>query len=110
MSDVATIVLPSNPADLLKLKGAFKEFSNSKTRAAAEGAKQNEIANRMKEECGIRPEDFRVLANMYHGGKRDEFEAKKDNVLDAYDKIVSTKLPGQVEERTDPEVDLDNED
>lgn len=85
------IVVPSSPEDRKKLKGMFKEFSNSKTRAQAESDKQTEIANRAKSELGIRAEDFRTLAMMYHTGSRDKVEAKKDNLLHAYDSIVGLK-------------------
>lgn len=90
MSNVE-IAIPSGTADRLKLKAAFKEFSDSKVRQRAEGDKQTAIANAMKEQLGVRPEDFRTLANIYHNGNRDTVEAKADNMLAAYDNIVNAK-------------------
>lgn len=91
------IVVPSSPADRLKLKGMFKEFSNSKVKQAAEGDHQTAIAQRAKEEFGMRAEDFRTLANMYHTGSRDKVEAKSEAQLAAYDNIVNAKPPAEAE-------------
>lgn len=96
------IPVPSSPADRLKLKGMFKEFSDSKVRAQAESDKQSEIAARAKTELGVRTEDFRTLANMYHTGSRDKVEAKNDNLLAAYDNIVNTK-PAHVGDGSEPD-------
>lgn len=96
---ITEIVVPSSPADRLKLKGMFKEFSDSKVKVAAQMDHQTAIANRAKEELGIRAEDFRTLATMYHSGSRDKVEAKSENLLAAYDNIVNTK-EGAVQQET----------
>jgi hypothetical protein len=91
------IVVPSSPADRLKLKGMFKEFSNSKVKQAAEADHQNSIAQRAKEDFKMRPEDFRTLATMYHTGSRDKVEAISEAKLAAYDNIVNAKAPAEAE-------------
>ena len=82
------MILPSNNADLLKLKDAIKEISASWTRVEAERDFVNDALSRMQEEVDVPKKEIRKLAKIYHQQNLDEVREEFEEIELAYRKIM----------------------
>jgi archaellum component FlaC len=83
------MILPSNDADLQKLKDAIKEISASWTRVESERGFVNDALNRMQEEVEVPKKEIRKLAKIYHQQNLDQVKEEFDELELAYRKIMS---------------------
>ena len=68
---MANVVIPSNPADIKKIRDAAREYSDSMTRISAERDLMKEIVENMSEEVDI-PKG--VLKKMFDLYAKDTFD------------------------------------
>ena len=82
------MILPSNGADLLKLKDAIKEISASWTRIEAERDFVKDVIDRMQEEVDVPKKEVRKLAKIYHQQNLDQVKEEFEEIELAYRKIM----------------------
>ena len=82
------MILPSNNADLLKLKDAIKEISASWTRVEAERDFVNDALSRMQEEVDVPKKEIRKLAKIFHQQNLEEVKEEFEEIELAYRKIM----------------------
>jgi len=72
------------------LRKALEEFNGSLTRQDAERELQKDICQRIKTEIGLKPSQTRKLAKMYFKQNKSEIEAEMDEILTAYEEVISS--------------------
>lgn len=82
------MILPSNDADLLKLKDAIKEISASWTRVEAERDFVNDALSRMQDEVDVPKKEIRKLAKIFHQQNLEEVKEEFEEIELAYRKIM----------------------
>lgn len=82
------MILPSNNADLMKLKEAIKEISASWTRVEAERDFVNDALSRMQEEVDVPKKEIRKLAKIFHQQNLEEVKEEFEEIELAYRKIM----------------------
>ena len=69
-----TVVLPSNPADIEKIRGALQEIADAFTRMTAERELVKDIKAMLKEDFELPPKFITKLAKTYFN---QDFEAQQ---------------------------------
>lgn len=83
------IVLPTNGDDLQRIQDAMKEYSGNLTQIESFRQLNTDIVNAMKDAFGIKPDDFKRLARIYHKQEKDKVFGKSQQLEEAYDTIFS---------------------
>jgi len=84
MSD---IVIPSNPADLKKLKDGIDEITNSMTRVDGEKEYQKEAIEELSEQTGIDKKYIRRMATDLFKNRFDEWVNEMDAYAQLYESV-----------------------
>lgn len=84
------MIIPSSPADLMKIKKVVEEMVNSKHREQGEKDYQKEASDELGKDLEIKPADIRKLAAIEFKNEYDklcqaqeEFDEFRDAVLNA---------------------------
>lgn len=80
-------VMPTSPADVLKIKNAVKEASNSMLRIEAERENIKAIREVLKDELGLPNAKFNELTKLYHKQNYSEVVAKDEEKVELYVKV-----------------------
>jgi len=84
------IVIPSNPADLKKLKDGVQELANSMTRIDAERDFQKDALTDLEEATGIKKKHIKRMATDYHKNQFDEKTAEFDDYTSLYESVMES--------------------
>ncbi len=85
---MSNIIVPSNPADLKKLKEGIRELTNSMTRVDGEKEYQKEAIEELAEQFVIEKKHIRRMAVDSH---KDQFE-KKAEEFDDYTQLYESVM------------------
>lgn len=80
-------VMPTSPADVLKIKNAVKEASNSLLRIEAERENIKAIRDTLKDELGLPNAKFNEITKLYHKQNYSEVVAKDEEKVELYVKV-----------------------
>lgn len=80
-------VMPTSPADVLKIKNAVKEASNSMLRIEAERENIKAIREVLKDELGLPNPKFNEITKLYHKQNYSEVVAKDEEKVELYVKV-----------------------
>lgn len=84
-------IVPTSPADLIKLKNMVVEASNCKIRIEAEKDAMKDIKERAKDELGVSSSDFNAIVEVYHKQNLVEKVEKARIVEDLYEAVFGTE-------------------
>lgn len=87
MSVIETGKYDLSAADVKKVKEAAQEASKAFLRKSAEDELIKEIAEKVKDEYGIKPGDFKKLAKIYHDQSLETEKAKNENLVELYETV-----------------------
>lgn len=80
-------VMPTSPADVLKIKNAVKEASNSLLRIEAERENIKAIREVLNDELGLPNAKFNEITKLYHKQNYSEVVAKDEEKVELYVKV-----------------------
>lgn len=80
-------VMPTSPTDVLKIKNAVKEASNSLLRIEAERENIKAIREVLKDELGLPNAKFNEITKLYHKQNYSEVVAKDEEKVELYVKV-----------------------
>lgn len=80
-------VMPTSPADVLKIKNAVKEASNSLLRIEAERENIKAICEVLNDELGLPNAKFNEITKLYHKQNYSEVVAKDEEKVELYVKV-----------------------
>lgn len=83
-----TIVIPSNPADLEKIRGNLQEIADAMTRIAAERELIKDIKAVMKEEHDLPPKYISKLAKTYYNQDFDTQEVEHEDFGELWEAVA----------------------
>jgi nitrate reductase NapAB chaperone NapD len=83
-----TIVIPSNPADIKRIKDAVKQFSDCLVRVEGERDEMKAIADMIQEDLEIPKKVFVRLAKVFHKQSYDKEVQEKTDFEEFYEKIM----------------------
>lgn len=90
MSD---IIIPSNPADLKKLRDGIEEISNSMARMDAEREYQKEAIDELAERFQIEKKHIRRMAVDHHKDTFDKKVGEFEDYAGLYESVMLTNHP-----------------
>lgn len=82
-------IIPTNPADLKKIKDAVKLASDCKVRIDAENDELKAIADTLHEELEIPRAVFNRLVRVYHKQTYDKEVVENDTFEEFYEKVMA---------------------
>lgn len=80
----------NNPVDRQTLENGIKEYSDSKTRQAAEGDLQKEILATVSDKTGIDKATIRKLGNMYFKQNYNQVQSEFETLESLYEELFGT--------------------
>jgi archaellum component FlaC len=83
-----TLVLPSNPKDIERIKNAVKEYSDSLVRIEAEKDQMKAIVDLMNEELEVPKNVFKKMAKVYHKQEFDKVTTDASDFEEYYQTII----------------------
>ena len=80
-------VMPTTPADVLRIKNAVKEASDSMAHIKGERENIKAIRDLLKEELGLPNAKFNEITKLYHKQNYSEVVAKDEEKVELYVKV-----------------------
>lgn len=86
-----TVVIPSNPADLEKIRGALQEIADAFTRMTAERELVKDIKAQLKEDFELPPKFITKLAKTYFNQDFDTQEVEHEDFSELWEAVSKKK-------------------
>ena len=84
-----TIVIPSNPADIKRIKDAVKSSSDCLVRIESEKEEMKAIVELMNVDLEIPKSVFKKLVTVYHKQNYDKVVTDAEDFSEFYDKVMA---------------------
>ena len=85
-----TVVIPSNPEDQKKIRGALQEIADAMTRITAERELIKDIKDSLKEDFELPPKFITKMAKTYFSQNFDAVVTEADDFQTLYETICCT--------------------
>lgn len=110
MSTYEGFVIPSTPADQLRLSQMINEVVNSMTRSKAETDHKKEVINAIAEEFNIPKAVITSAAKIMYNENLNEVKAKHDDLEQLVNVIVSARSKSRIQRVATADTDNDDAD
>lgn len=86
-----TVVIPSSPADLEKIRGALQEIADAFTRMTAERELVKDIKAQLKEDFDLPPKFITKLAKTFYNQDFDSQEVEHEDFSELWEAVSKKK-------------------